>query len=89
MKMGLFEMDKVGQALIRAMNRALMISGCEVRVTFSTKEELEEASRRLNIIANHEILPGAGNFLVDNKISTEYQIELLNGSCIVLLQEDR
>jgi len=57
-----------------------------VRLTFATEAERAEASKRLLRAARLEVLPGAGNFMFDAS-STENQIEMQNGSCILLLVE--
>ena len=81
--------DRIGKALKEAMNHALLQPECEVRVSFKDKAERTEASRRFMELVHHEILPGvkSGSFLFDPETSTETQIELKNGSCILLLED--
>jgi hypothetical protein len=77
-------MDQIGSTLANAVTQALGTNGCEVRVTFATQKECTEAGERLQT-TKLEMLPGMGNFMFDTKHSTAEQIELLNGSCILLL----
>ena len=80
-------MDQIGRAISGAVLQAGARDGCEVRLTFVTEVERAEASKRLMRAATLEVFPGAGNFMFDIKGSKEHQIEMLNGSCILLLLE--
>ena len=80
-------MDQIGRAISGAVLQAGAQDGCEVRLTFATEVSRAEASKRLMRAATLEVFPGAGNFIFDIKGSKEHQIEMLNGSCILLLLE--
>jgi hypothetical protein len=80
--------DRIGVALLDAIGKAMLLPNKEVRVTFATENERKEAARRCSSASGIEVLPGMGSFLFDREASTEYQIELKNGSCVVLLLKD-
>jgi len=79
---------KVGQALTQAVAQALCQDECEVRITFDTQREMDVAGERLLQTARLEIMPGVGNFMFLTEHCTKTQIELLNGSCILLSLKD-
>lgn len=79
---------KLGRALTQAVSQALCQDECEVRITFDTQRELDVAGERLLQTARLELMPGVGNFLFLTEHCTKTQIELLNGSCILLSLKD-
>lgn len=79
-------MDSIGRVISDAVLQANAQPGCEVRLTFATEAERVDANRRLLCAARLEVLPGAGNFMF-HASSTDHQIEMQNGSCIVLMVE--
>jgi hypothetical protein len=80
--------NSIGVALLDAVQNALLLPESEVRITFATEDERKEAARRCLAVSSTETLPGMGSFLFDLEASTEHQIELKNGSCIVLLLKE-